>query len=93
VLPLLQEVPFNEDGQSSIEAAPVVVRRREDPATVPGPDRMRLEALAAPCTPHGLSPAELPVPAEGLVLALRVQASAPVPALVPRALEPVVQVA
>jgi hypothetical protein len=93
VLPLLWEAPFNEDGQSSIEAAPVVARRREDPATVPGRDRMGLEALAAPCTPHGLSPAELPVPAEGLVLALRVQASAPVPALVPRALEPVVQVA
>jgi hypothetical protein len=71
----------------------VVARRREDPVTVPGRDRMRLEALAAPCTPHGLSPAELPVPAEGLVLALRVQASAPVPALVPRALEPVAQVA
>jgi len=54
---------------------------------------MGLEAFAAPCTPHGLSPAELPVPAEGLVLALRVQASAPVPPLVPRVLEPVVQVA
>jgi hypothetical protein len=71
----------------------VVARRREDPVTVPGQGKMGLEALAAPCIPHGLSPAELPVPAEGLVLALRVQASAPVPALVPRALEPVAQVA
>jgi hypothetical protein len=59
----------------------VVARRREDPVTVRGQGKMGLEALAAPCTPHGLSPA------------LRVQASAPVPALVPRALEPVAQVA
>ena len=71
----------------------MVARRREDPVTLPDRGRMGLEAFAAPCTPHGLSPAELPVQAEGLVLALHVQASAPVPALVPRALEPVVQVA
>jgi hypothetical protein len=71
----------------------VVARRQEDPASVRGQGRMGLEALAAPCTPHGLSQAELPVPAEGQALALRVQASAPVPALAPRALEPVVQVA
>jgi hypothetical protein len=93
VLPLLREVPFNEDGQSSIEAAQVVARRREDLVTVLGQDRMDLEALAAPCTPHGLSPAELPVPAEGLVSVLRAPASALGPALVPRARELVVRVA
>jgi hypothetical protein len=87
VLPLLPEVPFSVDGRSSIEAAQVVARRREGPVTVPGQGRMDPEALAAPCIPHGLSPAELPVQAEGLVLALRVQALALVPALAPRALE------
>jgi hypothetical protein len=92
VLPLLREVPFNEDGQSSIAAAQVVARRREDPVTVHVQDRMAPEALAAPCTLHGLSPAALPVPAEGLVLVLRVQALAPVPALVPRAQGLVAQV-
>ena len=71
----------------------MVARRQEDPVTVPGRDRMDLEALAAPCTPHGLSPAELPVPAEGQVLVLRAPASAPAPALAPRALESVAQVA
>jgi hypothetical protein len=75
------------DGQSSIAAAPVVGRQRVALVTVPVQDRMDLEALAAPCTLHGLSPAELPVPADGLVLVLLAPASAPVPALVPRALE------
>jgi len=81
------------DGQSSIEAAQVVARRREDPVTVPGQDKMDLEALVAPCTPHGPSPAELPVPADGLVLVLRARALALGPALAPLALEPVAQVA
>jgi hypothetical protein len=54
---------------------------------------MALEALVAPCTPHGLSLAELLVPAEGLVSVLLAQVSALVPALVPRALESVAQVA
>ena len=82
------------DGQSSIVAAPVVGRQPEAQVTALGQgSRMDLEALAAPCTPHGLSPAELPVPAEGLVLAPLARALVPVPALVPRALEPVAQVA
>jgi hypothetical protein len=80
------------DGQSSIEAALVVGRQLEAPVTVPGHNRMDLEALAAPCTPHGPSPAELPVPAEGLDLVLRARALAPGPALVPLALESVAQV-
>jgi hypothetical protein len=82
------------DGQSSIVAAPVVARQPEAPVTAPGQgSRMDLEALAAPCTPHGLSPAELPDPADGLVLVLLAPASVLVPALVPRALESVAQVA
>jgi hypothetical protein len=81
------------DGQFSIAAAPVAGRQPEAPVTVPGQgNRMDLEALAAPCTPHGLSPAELPDPADGLALVLRVPASALVPVLVPLALELVAQV-
>ena len=75
------------DGQSSIAAAPAVGRQRVVPVTVPGQDRMDLEALAVPCTPHGHSPAELPVPAVGLVSVLLAPASVPGPALVPRVLE------
>ena len=82
------------DGQSSIVAAPVVGRQPAAPVTAPGQgSRMDLEALAAPCTPHGLSPAELPDPADGLVLVLLAPASVLVPALVPRALKSVAQVA
>jgi len=81
------------DGPSSIAAARAVDHRREGQVTARGPSRMGLEAFAAPCTPHGLSPAELPVPAEGQVLVLRAPASAPAPALAPRALESVAQVA
>jgi hypothetical protein len=81
------------DGRSSIAAAQAVARRREAQATVLGQGKMALEALVAPCTPHGLSPAELLVPAEGLVSVLLAQVSALVPALAPRALESVAQVA
>jgi hypothetical protein len=81
------------DGPSLIEAGLAEGRQREGQDTPLGHSRMGLEALAAPCTPHGLSPAELPVPAEGLVLAPRAPASAPGPALAPRAPESVAQVA
>jgi hypothetical protein len=80
-------------GQFSIAAAQAVARRREALVTALGQDRMDLEALAVPCTPPGPSPAELPAPAEGLVLVPRVRVSALVLDLVPRALEPVAQVA
>jgi hypothetical protein len=80
------------DGQSSIEVAPAVGHQREGQVTPLGRSRMDLEALAAPCTPHGPSPAELPVPAEGLALVLRARALAPGPASVPLALESVAQV-
>jgi hypothetical protein len=75
------------DGRSSIEAGQVVGRQQEAPVIVPGQGRMDLEALGAPCTPPGLSPAEPPVPAEGLVSVLLAQASVPVPDLAPRDLE------
>ncbi len=82
------------DGQSSIVAAPVVGRQPVAPVTAPGQgSRMDLEALAARCTPHGLSPAELPDPADGLVLVLLAPASALVPALVRLAQELAAQVA
>jgi hypothetical protein len=81
------------DGRSLIEAAPAVGHQREGQVTALGHNRMDLEALAAPCTPHGLSPAELPVPAEGLVLVLLARASAPAPVLVRRVPAPVAQVA
>jgi len=81
------------DGPSLIEAARAVARQREGQVTALGHNRTDLEALAAPCIPRGPNPAELPVPAEGLVLVLRARASAPGPALVPRALEPAAQVA
>jgi hypothetical protein len=81
------------DGRSSIAAAPAVGHQREGPVTPPGHSRMDLEALAAPCTRHGLSPAELQAPAEGLVLVRRAPALVLVPALAPLALESVAQVA
>ena len=77
------------DGQSSIEAAPAVGHQREGPVTAPGHSRMGLEAHAAPCTLHGLNPAELPAPAEGRVLVLRVPVLVLGPALAPLALESV----
>ena len=54
---------------------------------------MDLAVHAGPCTQPGPSPAELPAPAEGLVLVPRVRVLALVLDLVPRALEPVAQVA
>jgi hypothetical protein len=54
---------------------------------------MDLEALAAPCTLHALSPAELPVPAEGLVLVLLGRALALAQDLVRRVLASVALVA
>jgi hypothetical protein len=70
-----------------------VVGRQQEGQGIPlGQGRMDLEALAAPCIPHGLNLAELPVPAEGLGLAPLARALVPVPALVPRALAPVAQV-
>jgi hypothetical protein len=81
------------DGPSSIAAARAVGHQREGQVTARGHSRMDLEAFAGPCTPHALSPAELPVPAEGLVSVLPGPASAPAPALVPRALASVAQVA
>ena len=66
---------------------------REGQVTTLGHSKMDLEALVAPCTPHGLSPAELPGPAEGLVLVPLARASAPALALVRRVLAQVVQVA
>jgi hypothetical protein len=71
----------------------VGARRRVDPVTVRVQGKMAPEELAAPCTPPGLSPAELPVPAEGLVSVLLAPALALDPDLVPRALESVVPVA
>jgi hypothetical protein len=71
----------------------VVGRQREAQVTVPGRSRMDLEALVAPCIQPGLSPAELPAPADGLVLVLRAPALALGPALVPLALESAAQVA
>lgn len=71
-----------------------MAHQREAPVTAPGQgSRMGLEALAAPCTPHGLSPAELPDPADGLVLVLLDPALAPGPALVRPVLESVALVA
>jgi hypothetical protein len=70
------------DGQSSIVDAPAVGHQREGQVTALGRSRMDLEALAAPCIPHGLSPVDLPAPAAVLALALRVPASVPVLALV-----------
>jgi hypothetical protein len=81
------------DGPSSIEAARAVAHQREGQVTALGHNRTDLEALAAPCIPRGPSPAELPVPAEGLVLVLRARASAPGPALGLHALESEAQVA
>jgi hypothetical protein len=81
------------DGPSSIEVAPAAAHQQEGQVIPPGHSRMDLEALAAPCTPHALSPAEPPVPAVGLDLALRAPASAPGPDLALRAPEPVAQVA
>ena len=80
------------DGQSSIVDAPAVGHQREGQVTALGRSRMDLEALAAPCIPHGLSPAELPAPAEGLDLVLRARALEPGPALAPLARESVAQV-
>jgi hypothetical protein len=80
------------DGRSSIAAAQAVGHPQAVQVTALGHSRMGLEALAAPCTPHGLNPAELPVPAEGLVLAPLARALVPALALVPRVQAPVVQV-
>jgi hypothetical protein len=80
------------DGQSSIAAAQAVGHQQAAQVTALGHSRMDPEALAAPCTPHGLNPAELPVPAEGPVSAPRVPALVPALALAPRVLVPVVQV-
>jgi hypothetical protein len=70
----------------------VVGHQQVVPVTALGQGRTDPEALVAPCTLHGLSPAELLDPADGPVSALRVQALAPGPALVPLALGPVAQV-
>jgi hypothetical protein len=80
------------DGRSSIAAAQVVGHPQAAQVTALGLNRMGLEAHVAPCTPHGLSPAELPVPAEGPVLAPRAPALVPALALVRRVREPGAQV-
>jgi hypothetical protein len=76
------------DGQSSIAAAQAVGHQQAAQVTALGHSKMGLEALAAPCTPHGLNPAELPVPAEGPVLAPRALALVPALALVRRVQAP-----
>jgi hypothetical protein len=81
------------DAPSSIAAARAVGHPLEGQVTAPGRSKMDLEAPVAPCTPHGLSPAELPGPAEGLVLVPLAPASAPVLALVRRVPAQVAQVA
>ncbi len=81
------------DAQSSIAAARAVGHPREGQVTALGHSKMDLEARVAPCTRHGLSPAELPGPVEGLVLVPLALASAPVLASVRRVPEQVAQVA
>jgi hypothetical protein len=80
------------DGQSLIAAAQAVGHQQAAQVTALGHKGMGLEALVAPCTPHGLSLAELPVPAEGLVLAPRARALVRALALVRRVQAPVAQV-
>jgi hypothetical protein len=67
-------------GRSSIVAAPEVDpevdRDPVDRDSVPGRPRTDLEARAAPCIPHGLSPVALPAPADAQVLVRRAQALA-----------------
>ena len=79
-------------GQSLIAAAQAVGPQLAAQVTALGHRGMGLEALVAPCTPHGLSPAELQALAEGLVLAPRAPALVPVLALVRRVQAPVAQV-
>jgi hypothetical protein len=79
-------------GRFSIEAAQVVGPRQEAPVIALAQGRTDPEALAAPCIPPGLSPAEHPVPAEGPVSVPLARASALVLDLVPRALESGAQV-
>ena len=88
---------FSEDGRSSIAAAPAVdqdpVDQEVDRDSAPARSRMDLGVRAGPCTQPGLSPVELPAPADALVLAPRGLDSVPGPALVRLALVSVAQVA
>jgi hypothetical protein len=89
-------VSFKEDARSSIVAAPevdqeVVDQEVDQDSAVRS--RMDLGVRAGPCIRRGLSPVELPAPADGLVLAPRGLDSVPGQALVRPALVSVAQVA
>jgi hypothetical protein len=91
-------VSFNEDARSSIAAAPAVDREAADQEPVdqdlaPVRSRMDPAVRAGPCTQRGLSPVELPAPADGLVLAPPGPDSVPGPDLARPALVSVAQVA